>query len=255
MPLPLLALQIADSAAAAVADTVARSTSGALAADTVGADTLGADVLARVASAPAGVLPGVPLTAAGFVTAGGWSLLLVLLAAVAALVAVGRALSALRATDVDGDEILRTVAGYIRAGNLVGAVDFCQSQDSVAARVVSAGVERLGRPIGDIQTAVAAAARRESARATGALDAVRSAALVAACSGVLGTSVGLIGLLRAAAPGVALWPSLVPAAVGAGVGLLLVGLFHAAAGRVADAVAGLDTLTGDFLNLLRGPGA
>ena len=251
MPLPLLALQtVADSVArvaAPVADTVSR------AADPVAAAPGGADTLARAVATP--VAADVPLTVAGFLAAGGWSLALVLLAAVAALVAVGRALAALRATDVDGDEIIRTVAGYISAGNLVGAVDFCQSQDSVAARVVAEGVQRLGRPIADIQTAVAAAARREAARATGALDAVRSAALVAAFAGVLGTAMGLMTLLRAAEPGVALWPALIPAAVGAGVGLLLVGLFHAVAGRVADAVAGLDTRTGDFLNMLRGPGA
>lgn len=237
--LPAVA-QIADSVVQAT-DTVAQ------AADTV-----------RLATAALPAPPPVPpLTAAGFVLAGGWSLAVVALAVVAALAAVARALRTLRDAGDDGDEVIRTVGGFIRGGNLVGAVDYCQSQDSVAGRVVSEGVQRLGRPIGDIQTAVAAAARREAARLTGALDTVRSSALVAALAGVLGTATGLASLLRAAgdaAPaGGALWPALVPAAVGAGVGLLLVGLFHAVAGRTADAAAALDTITGDFLNLLRGP--
>ncbi|HEX8297606.1 MAG TPA: MotA/TolQ/ExbB proton channel family protein [Rubricoccaceae bacterium] len=197
-----------------------------------------------------------PFTAADFLMAGGWSLVIVALAAAAAIAATVTARRTVRDAAADGDEVVRTVSSFIRSGNLVGAIDFCRSQDTVAARVVSEGLQRIGRPIEDIQTAVAGAARRETVRVTGSLETVRSAALVAALAGILGSATGLIGLLRATGPAVpdGLWPALVPAAVGAAVGLLLVGLFHAVAGRAADAAAGLDTLTGDFLNMLRSPG-
>lgn len=210
----------------------------------------------QTAGAAARVAPDAArLWSAGFWAAGGWSLVLVAAAAVAALAATVRALRTVRDVGADSDEVVRTVAGFIRAGNLVGAIDFCRSQDTVAARVVSEGLQRLGRPIEDIQTAVAGAARRETVRMSGALDTVRSAALAAALAGVLGTATGLIGLLRSGAEPAALWPALVPAAVGAAVGLLLVGLFHAVAGRTADAAAGIDTVAGDFMNMLRAPGA
>ncbi len=192
------------------------------------------------------------LTASRFLLAGGWSLVLILLAVAAAVVAVLQARRTIRGAG--DDELLQTVGGYIRGGNLVGAIDFCQSQDSVAGRVVAEGLGRLGRPIGDIQTAVAAAARREAVRVTGALDAVRSAALVAALAGLFGTAVGAIALLRGGSVLAALWPAFIPAAVGAAVGVLLIGLYHAVAGRAADFAAGLDTLVGDFLALLGAPG-
>lgn len=192
------------------------------------------------------------LTASRFLLAGGWSLVLVLLALGVAIAAVFRALRTAR--DAGDDDLLQTVGDYVREGNLVGAIDFCQSQDSVAGRVVAEGLGRLGRPIGDIQTAVAAAARREAARVTGALEVVRSAALVAAFSGMLGTAVGDIALIRDGSAFEALWPAFVPAAVGAAVGLLLIGLYHAVAGRAADFAAGLDVLVGDFLALLGAPG-
>ena len=195
--------------------------------------------------------------AAGFLANGGWALAVLAAVLVAAVVA---AIGALRATDAstaDADSLLRTVGDYIRAGNLVGALDFCRSQDSVAARVVSDGVQRLGRPIGDIQTAVSAAARRESARVQSRLDGLRSAAVLGPAVGLLGSATGGMQVLRAAGEALptaaALWPTLVPAAAGAAVGIVAVALFHAVAGRSADAAAELDTLAGDFVEMLRSP--
>ena len=191
------------------------------------------------------------LTASRFLLAGGWALALVALAVIVALAAIVGALRTIR--DAGDDDLLRTVGDYVRGGNLVGAIDFCQSQDSVAGRVVAEGLQRLGRPIGDIQTVVAAAARREAARVTGALETVRSAALVAMCSGLLGTAIGDITFIRDGSAFQELWPTFVPAAVGAAIGLLLIGLYHAVAGRAAEFAATLDMLVGDFLGLLGAP--
>ena len=195
--------------------------------------------------------------AAGFLANGGWALAVLAAVLVAAVVAAVGALRATDASTADADSLLRTVGDYIRAGNLVGALDFCRSQDSVAARVVSDGVQRLGRPIGDIQTAVSAAARRESARVQSRLDGLRSAAVLGPAVGLLGSATGGMQVLRAAGEALptaaALWPTLVPAAAGAAVGIVAVALFHAVAGRSADAAAELDTLAGDFVEMLRSP--
>ena len=220
------------------------------------ADTLAAaDTLVR-AAAPAAAAP---FGAADFLAAGGWALVPVALALVAAVVAVVGVLRAAGEAGDDGDGLLRTVGDYVRAGNLVGALDFCQSQDSAAGRVVADGLGRLGRPIGDIRAAVAGAARREALRVQGRLDVVRSAALLALVFGVFGTASGLIAVLRAAGEAVpsaeALWPPLVPSAVGAIVAVAAVGLYHAVATRAGDFVAGLDTVAGDFLSLLQSPAA
>ena len=210
--------------------------------------TLPADPLARAAA--------VPMSPEDFLAAGGWALVLVAAALIAAVAAVVGVIRHVGAAEVDGDELLRTVRDYIVAGNLVGAIDFCRSQDSVAARVVSEGVQRLGRPLGDIQTAVAAAARLETERVRGRLDVVRTMGLAALASGILGTALGLIVVLRSDAvlpPLAAMWPALVPAAAGAGVALIVLVAYHTVAGRGAEFAAGVDTLTGDFLEMLRTP--
>ena len=210
--------------------------------------TPAADPLRRAAAAP--------MSPEDFLAAGGWALVLVAAALVAAIAAIVAVVRHVGAAEVDGDELLRTVRDYIVAGNLVGAIDFCRSQDSVAARVVSEGVQRLGRPLGDIQTAVAAAARLETERVRGRLDVVRSMALAALASGILGTTVSLISVLRSDAllpPVAAMWPALVPAAAGSAVALVLLVAYHAVAGRGAEFAAGVDTLTGDFLEMLRAP--
>ena len=198
-----------------------------------------------------------PLDAATVLLHGGWALVVLAAVLVWALVAAVGVARAAAASAGDGDSLLATVRDYIRAGNLVGALDFCRSQDSVAARVVSDGVQRLGRPIGDIQTAVSAAARRESARVQSRLDGLRSAAVLGPAVGLLGSATGGMQVLRAAGEALptaaALWPTLVPAAAGAAVGIVAVALFHAVAGRSADAAAELDTLAGDFVEMLRSP--
>lgn len=223
------------------------------------ADTLAAaDTLVRAAVAPVAPAPA-PFSAADFFVSGGWALVPIALALVAAVVAVVGVLRTVGDAADDADGLIRTVGDYIRAGNLIGALDFCRSQDSVASRIVSEGLQRLGRPIGDIQTAVASAARREALRVQGRLDLVRTAALLAPIFGLLGTATGVIGVLRAAGDAVpsaaALWPPFVPSAVGAVVGVVVLGLYHAFAGRAADFAAGLDTVAGDFLSLLQSPTA
>ncbi len=213
------------------------------------------DTLAR--ADPALPAPIAPLTAAGFLAHGGWALIPIALVLIAALVALAGALRTVRDAGDDADGLLQTVGDYIRGGNLVGALDFCRSQDSVAARVVAEGLARLGRPIGDIRTSVASAARREAARVQGRFETVRAAALLLPAVGLIGTTSGLITVLRAAgaaAPAAsALWPPLVPTAVGAAGALLVVALHQAFASRAADFAAGLDTLTGDFLQMLTSP--
>ena len=205
-----------------------------------------------------------PLDAATVLLHGGWALVVLAAVLVWALVAAVGVARAAAASAGDGDSLLATVRDYIRAGNLVGALDFCRSQDSVAARVVSEGLARLGRPLGDIQTAVGAAAQREAARVRLRLDGLRSAALLGPAVGLLGTAAGGMQVLRrAAGPSAAgpsadalagaLWPVLVPAVAGAAVGIVAVALFHAVAGRAADAAAGLDTVAGDFVEMLRSP--
>ncbi|HEX8384801.1 MAG TPA: MotA/TolQ/ExbB proton channel family protein [Rubricoccaceae bacterium] len=226
--------------------------------DTLAAGTLAtADTLAR-AAVPLATAPA-PFSVADFFVHGGWALVPIALALVAAVAAVVGVLRTVGDVSDDADGLVRTVGDYIRSGNLIGALDFCRSQDSVSARVVSEGLQRLGRPLGDIQTAVSAAARRETARVQTRLDLVRTAAVLAPALGLLGTAAGLIGVLRAAGEAVpsaaALWPPLVPGVVGPLVGAVALGLYHAFAGRAADFAASLDTVAGDFLALLQAPAA
>ena len=221
------------------------------------ADTLAlVDTVARTA-APAVVAPAAPFSAAEFLARGGWALVPIALALLAALVALAGARRAIRDAGDDADGLLQTVGDYIRGGNLIGALDFCRSQDTAAARVVAEGLARLGRPLGDIQTAVASAARREGARVQDRFELVRAAALLMPVFGLLGTTSGLITVLRtagAAAPAAsALWPPLVPTAVGAIAAVLVVAVHLASTGRAADIAAGLDTLAGDFLQMLKSP--
>ena len=51
---------------------------------------------------------------------------------------------------------------YVQRGDIAGAVAFCRQHGTPASRIVQRGLERLGRPIGEIKEAVQEAGRRET---------------------------------------------------------------------------------------------
>ena len=84
------------------------------------------------------------------------------------------------------------IRDYIHEGKLKSAVTLCTKYNSPVARLVQKGIERIGRPLSDIQTAVENVGNAEVARLEKGLPILATIAGGAPMIGFLGTVLGMV---------------------------------------------------------------
>lgn len=123
---------------------------------------------------------------------GGWLMwVLVALAAVMIFIFVERFIAIRKATRLD-NLFMNRIRDYISEGNINGAIDLCRRTDSPVARMIEKGIERIGRPMSDIQTAIENVANVEVAKLESGLPWLASISGGAPMIGFLGTVVGMV---------------------------------------------------------------
>lgn len=123
---------------------------------------------------------------------GGWLMwVLVLLAAVMIFIFIERFIAIRRATKLDNN-FMNRIRDFISEGNINAAIDLCRRTDSPVARMIEKGIERIGRPMGDIQTAIENVANVEIAKLETGLPWLASISGGAPMLGFLGTVVGMV---------------------------------------------------------------
>ena len=85
---------------------------------------------------------------------GGWLMIVLLLLSIVAIYIFGKKLWVInRAAKVDKN-FLDDIRDYIHDGKIKSAITYCGKFDTPVARLVEKGIERLGRPMADIQSAI-----------------------------------------------------------------------------------------------------
>ena len=194
---------------------------------------------------------------------GGWTMIPIALLSVLALFLFVERMRALTRAKGNPEKLTRTVADYVEAGDLSGAIGYCRAQDTPAARIVQRGLERVGRPIGEIKEAVEEAGRRETYSLEKRMDLLASTAAIAPMLGFLGTVVGMIGafqqlqeyegLVNPALLAGGIWEALVTTAAGLAVGVATLFAYNFLVNRINRTVNDLETASTDFLDILQTP--
>ena len=96
-----------------------------------------------------------------------------------------------KASKVDKD-FMNDIRDYIGEGKLKSAVTLCRKVDNPVARMIETGIGRLGRPLGEIQTAIENTGNIEVARLEKGLPVLASIAGGAPMIGFLGTVLGMV---------------------------------------------------------------
>ena len=228
------------------------------------ADSAAADTLSAVAPIPADPTFGEQLRGGlELLFLGGWSMVPIVLLSVLMVAIVWERTRALRRAQGDPDTLTDNVRGYVQAGDLNGALAYCRERNTPAARILQRGLERLGRPIGEIKEAVQEAGRRETYALEKRMDLLASVAAIAPMLGFLGTVTGMIGAFRQIqryeglvnpsllAGGI--WEALVTTAAGLAVGLVALFAYNLLVARIGRLVNGLERVSSDFIDLLQTP--
>ena len=125
-------------------------------------------------------------------TAGGWLMIILLILSIMAIYIFGNKWWMIYKAGQLDKNFMKDIRDLIHDGKIKSALELCQKYDSPVARLVEKGIERIGRPLGDIQTAVENMGNVEVARLEKGLPMLATIAGGAPMIGFLGTVTGMI---------------------------------------------------------------
>ena len=125
-------------------------------------------------------------------TKGGWLMLVLLLLSIMAIYIFGSKWWMIRKAGQIDKNFMKDIRDLIHEGKIKSAIALCQKYDSPIARLVEKGIERIGRPLQDIQTAVENMGNVEVARLEKGLPMLATISGGAPMIGFLGTVTGMI---------------------------------------------------------------
>jgi biopolymer transport protein ExbB len=187
---------------------------------------------------------------------------LVILSIVAIAIFVER-FKTLQKAKTDPYLITDRTRSYVQAGDVRGAIGFCEAQNNPISRILKRGLERLGRPIAEIQDAVEAAGKYEAYELEKRTDVIASIAGIAPMLGFLGTVTGMIsafqeiqnlqGNVNPSVLAGGIWEALVTTAVGLLIGIIAILLYNYLINHINRLVNDMERSATDFIDLLQEP--
>ena len=194
---------------------------------------------------------------------GGWLMIILAILSIITIYIFGQKWWMLhKAANIDRN-FMRDIRDYIHEGKTKSAIALCEKYDSPVARLVEKGIERIGRPLSDIQTAVENMGNVEVARLEKGLPLLATIAGGAPMIGFLGTVLGMVqAFFNMANAGnnidITLLSSGIYTAMITTVGGLIVGIvayfgYNYLTSNISDLVFKMESATIDFMDLLHEP--
>lgn len=195
---------------------------------------------------------------------GGWVMVPILLLSLIAVFLVAERMYVVRKAGAGKHaDLMLQVRDYIKMGDVRGSIAYCQRQGSPISRMLIRGLERLGRPISDIQDAVQAAGKYEAYTLTKRTDMLASIAGIAPMLGFLGTVFGMIsafqqiqnlqGNVNPSVLAGGIWEALVTTGAGLSVGILALFFYNFLLNRINRVVSDMELAATEFIDLLLEP--
>ncbi|MBO6576189.1 MAG: MotA/TolQ/ExbB proton channel family protein [Rhodothermales bacterium] len=194
---------------------------------------------------------------------GGWVLIPIVVLSVVTIIIFVERLIKLRRASGDPITVMDRIKDYVRTGNIEGAKAYCEAQDTPITRILKHGLERLGRPIVEIQDAVNASGKHEAFELERRTDLLASIAGIAPMLGFLGTVTGMIeafqqiqnlqGNVNPSVLAGGIWEALISTAAGLVVGILAFFFYNLLLGRIRRQVNDMERTATDFIDLLQAP--
>ncbi len=123
---------------------------------------------------------------------GGWLMLVLLLLSILAIYIFGKKWWVINKAGKIDKDFLMDIRDYIHDGKIKSALTLCSKYDSPVARMIEAGIVRIGKPASDIQAAIENVGNVEVARLEKGLPYLATIAGGAPMIGFLGTVIGMI---------------------------------------------------------------
>jgi len=194
---------------------------------------------------------------------GGWIMIPLLALSIIALYIFGERWWAIRKASQIDENFMKNINDFIHEGKIKAAVSLCQSQETPIARLIEKGIERIGRPLIDIQTAVENMGNLEVSRLEKGLPMLATIAGGAPMLGFLGTVIGMIQAfynMSQAGSNVditllsgGIYTAMVTTVAGLTVGIMAYFGYNYLAARIDNVVYKMESNTIEFMDLLHEP--
>jgi len=194
---------------------------------------------------------------------GGWIMIpIAILSIIAVYIFVERYFAIRKAAQTD-ENFMNRIKDYIYDGKIDSALALCQSTDSPIARMIEKGIQRIGRPLNDINTAIENVGRLEVFKLERGLPALATAAGGAPMLGFLGTVTGMVKAfydmsmagnnidIKILSAGI--YEAMVTTVAGLLVGIIAYFAYNILVASVEKVVNDLEANTTEFMDLLNEP--
>ena len=193
-------------------------------------------------------------------TKGGWLMIVLAALSVIAIFIFGKKLWMIRQASKIDKDFMMDIRDYIHDGKLRSAKTLCSKFDTPVARMVETGIDRIGKPLGDIQSAVENVGNVEVARLERGLPYLAMISGGAPMIGFLGTVMGMVqAFFNMSQAGnnidITLLSSGIYTAMITTVGGLIVGIiayfcYNFLTSRISDVVYKMENSTIEFMDAL-----
>ncbi len=188
-------------------------------------------------------------------------LVLFVLSIIGLYIFIERYLTIKKAAKID-ENFMNNIRANVSAGNIPGAKALCQTADTPVARMVEKGLQRIGKPLRDIDAAIENVGNLEIFRLEKNLSTLASIAGAAPMIGFFGTVTGMILAFYKMAteqnvtPDVlagGIYVALITTAVGLFIGILAFIGYNVLVANVEKVVYKMERSTVEFMDLLQEP--
>lgn len=188
-------------------------------------------------------------------------LVLILLSIIAAYIFMERYLTIKGAARID-ENFMNNIRASVASGNIEGAKALCRNTDSPVARMVEKGIQRIGKPLRDIDAAIENVGNLEIFKLEKNLSTLASIAGAAPMIGFFGTVTGMIlafyrmSTEKNVTPDVlagGIYQALLTTAFGLFIGILAFVGYNILVANVEKVVFKMERTTTEFMDLLQEP--
>lgn len=194
---------------------------------------------------------------------GGILMIPLFLLSVVAIYVIAERWRSLNNSRIEVDGFLRTVENMLKDGDRQRALTYCDGIDKPLARILKAGIRRLGRPIRDIEDAISNAGKKEIYHLEKRMNWLATIAGVAPLVGFTGTVTGMIeafmdiqslqGNVNPSVLAGGIWEALITTATGLIVGIIAYGFYNFLLGKINRMIHELENASADFIDILHAP--
>ncbi|TVQ06082.1 MAG: MotA/TolQ/ExbB proton channel family protein [Balneolaceae bacterium] len=164
---------------------------------------------------------------------------------------------------MDINQMLNNIETLLKSGSQHRAIQYCEEFDKPLARILKAGIRKLGRPILDIENTIKNAGKKEIFNLEKRMNWLATIAGVAPLIGFTGTVTGMIrafmdiqslqGNVNPSVLAGGIWEALITTATGLIVGIIAYGFYNYLLGKINRMIFELENASADFIDLLQTP--